>query len=226
ADIALPPGYEWSFDRWSRMGQTDFSAAGFAFAFALLLIYLIMVALFESFLHPAVIMFSIPFSFIGVAVTLKLTGQTLGNTAMLGLVLLAGIVVNNAIVLIAHVNSLRKEGMSRDEALVLGSEHRLRPVMMTALTTFCGLLPLAAPYFLPGLFGSVDGRAGQWAPIGLVLAGGLPTSTLLTLLLVPTIYAVTDDLKRLVWPYTTTPAMAAAREPVTPGAPALNPVTQ
>lgn len=226
ADIALPPGYEWSFDRWSRMGQTDFAAAGFAFAFALLLIYLIMVALFESFLHPAVIMFSIPFSFIGVAVTLKLTGQTLGNTAMLGLVLLAGIVVNNAIVLIAHVNTLRKQGMSRDEALVLGSEHRLRPVMMTALTTFCGLMPLAAPYFLPELFGSVDGRAGQWAPIGLVLAGGLPTSTLLTLLLVPTIYAVTDDLKRLVWPYTTAPAAPAASEPAVSGAPALNPVTQ
>ena len=226
SDIALPPGYEWSFDRWSRMGQTDFAAAGFAFAFALLLIYLIMVALFESFLHPAVIMFSIPFSFIGVAITLKLTGQTLGNTAMLGLVLLAGIVVNNAIVLIAHVNALRKQGMSRDEALILGSEHRLRPVMMTALTTFCGLLPLAAPYFLPGLFGSVDGRAGQWAPIGLVLAGGLPTSTLLTLLLVPTIYAVTDDLKRLLWPYTTAPETPAVTEPATAGAPALNPVTQ
>ncbi len=227
AGIALPPGYEWSFDRWSRMGQTDFAAAGFAFAFALLLIYLIMVALFESFLHPAVIMFSIPFSFIGVAITLKLTGQTLGNTAMLGLVLLAGIVVNNAIVLIAHVNALRKQGMSRDEALILGSEHRLRPVMMTALTTFCGLLPLAAPYFLPGLFGSVDGRAGQWAPIGLVLAGGLPTSTLLTLLLVPTIYAVTDDLKRLLWPYTTAPETPAASEPAaSAGAPALAPVTQ
>ncbi len=226
SDIALPPGYEWSFDRWSRMGQTDFAAAGFAFAFALLLIYLIMVALFESFIHPAVIMFSIPFSFIGVAITLKLTGQTLGNTAMLGLVLLAGIVVNNAIVLIAHVNSLRKQGMSRDEALILGSEHRLRPVMMTALTTFCGLLPLAAPYFLPGLFGSVDGRAGQWAPIGLVLAGGLPTSTLLTLLLVPTIYAVTDDLKRLLWPYTTAPETPAVTEPAAAGAPALNPVTQ
>ncbi len=201
ADLPLPPGYEWSFDRFSRMGQSDFSAAGFAFAFALLLIYLIMVALFESFLHPAVIMFAVPFSFIGVGLTLKLTGQTLGNTAMLGLVLLAGIVVNNAIVLIAHVNSLRKRGMSRNEALVTGSEHRLRPVLMTALTTFCGLLPLAAPYFLPGLFGTVDGRAGNWAPIGLVLAGGLPTSTFLTLLLVPTIYAVADDFKNLFWPF-------------------------
>ncbi len=201
ADLPLPPGYEWSFDRFSRMGQSDFSAAGFAFAFALLLIYLIMVALFESFLHPAVIMFAVPFSFIGVGLTLKLTGETLGSTAMLGLVLLAGIVVNNAIVLIAHVNSLRRRGMSRDEALVLGSEHRLRPVLMTALTTFCGLLPLAAPYFLPGVFGTADGRAGNWAPIGLVLAGGLPTSTFLTLLLVPTIYAVADDFKNLFWPF-------------------------
>ena len=182
ADIPLPPGYEWSFDRWTRMGQTDFSAAGFAFAFALLLIYLIMVALFESFIHPAVIMTAIPFSFIGVAATLKLTGQTLGSTAMLGVVLLAGIVVNNAIVLIAHVNAHRRNGMARDDALALGSEHRLRPVLMTAMTTFCGLLPLAAPFFLPGIFGSVDGRAGQWAPIGLVLAGGLPASTFLTLL--------------------------------------------
>ncbi len=214
--IPLPPGYEWSFDRWTRMGQSDFSAAGFAFAFALLLIYLIMVALFESFIHPAVIMFAIPFSFIGVAVTLNLTGQTLDNTAMLGLVLLAGIVVNNAIVLIAHVNALRKTGLSRDEALIVGSEHRLRPVMMTALTTFFGLMPLAAPYFLPGLFGTVDGRAGSWAPIGLVLAGGLPTSTILTLLLVPTIYAVTDDLKRLLWPFTTAPKTASSDGPAPP----------
>ncbi len=210
ADVPLPPGYEWSFDRFSRMGQSDFSAVGFAFAFALLLIYLIMVALFESFLHPAVIMFAVPFSFIGVGLTLKLTGQTLGNTAMLGLVLLAGIVVNNAIVLIAHVNALRKRGMSRNEALVAGSEHRLRPVLMTALTTFCGLLPLAAPYFLPGLFGSADGRAGNWAPIGLVLAGGLPTSTFLTLLLVPTIYAVADDFKNMFWPFA---SQQAAPEP-------------
>lgn len=213
ADIPLPPGYEWSFDRWTRMGTTDFASAGFAFAFALLLIYLIMVALFESFLHPAVIMTAIPFSFIGVAVTLKLTGQTLGNTAMLGLVLLAGIVVNNAIVLIAHVNAHRRSGMPRDEALVVGSEHRLRPVMMTALTTFFGLMPLAAPYFLPGLFGSVDGRAANWAPIGLVLAGGLPTSTVLTLLLVPTIYAVADDLRALLWPFTTAPRSAPSSAP-------------
>lgn len=220
ADIPLPPGYEWSFDRWTRMGTTDFASAGFAFAFALLLIYLIMVALFESFLHPAVIMCAIPFSFIGVAVTLKLTGQTLGNTAMLGVVLLAGIVVNNAIVLIAHVNAHRRAGMARDEALVLGSEHRLRPVMMTALTTFFGLMPLAAPYFLPSVFGSVDGRAANWAPIGLVLAGGLPTSTVLTLLLVPTIYAVADDLRSFLWPYTTRPRTEAAVSPVRAPSPA------
>ncbi len=227
AGISLPPGYEWSFDRWSRMGEADFSQVGFAFAFALLLIYLIMVALFESFLHPAVIMFAIPFSFIGVAMTLKLTGQTLDNTAMLGLALLAGIVVNNAIVLIAHVNDLRRKGLSRDEALVLGSEHRLRPVIMTALTTFCGLMPLAAPYFLPGLFGSVDGRAGNWAPIGLVLAGGLPTSTFLTLLLVPTIYAVTDTLKGLLWPFTSKPKALApvAVEAVTSPAPSTSPAS-
>lgn len=218
ADIPLPPGYEWSFDRWTRMGSTDFASAGFAFAFALLLIYLIMVALFESFLHPAVIMCAIPFSFIGVAVTLKLTGQTLGNTAMLGVVLLAGIVVNNAIVLIAHVNAHRRAGMPRDEALVTGSEHRLRPVMMTALTTFFGLMPLAAPYFLPSIFGSVDGRAANWAPIGLVLAGGLPTSTVLTLLLVPTIYAVADDLRSLLWPFTTRPRVTG--ESAAPSLPA------
>lgn len=195
-DISLPPGYEWSFGRsWGR-AQQDWSSAMFAFFFALLLIYLIMSALFESFVQPFTIMFSIPFALIGVGIVLKLTSQPLDNMANMGLIILVGVVVNNAIVLIAHINHLRWQGMPRDEAIVVGGTHRLRPILMTALTTVLGLFPMVAPLIFPGVLGTLEGRAGMWAPVGLVIIAGLTTSTFLTLVIIPTIYSLVDDCAR------------------------------
>ncbi len=200
--INLPPGYEWSFGRWARHAQQDFGEAGFSLLFAMLLIYLIMSALFENFVQPLTIMFSIPFAFIGVGIVLKITNQPLDNTSNLGLIILIGVVVNNAIVLIDHINHLRWEGMSRTEAVILGGKHRLRPIMMTALTTLLGLTPMVAPLIFPGWLGTPEGNAANWAPVGLVIMAGLAASTLLTLIIIPTIYSIMDDfivfLRRVV----------------------------
>lgn len=196
--LSLPPGYEWSFGRRARFAQQDFGSAMFSFLLALVLIYLIMAALFESFVQPFTIMFSIPFAFIGVGLVLKLTSQPLDNMANMGLIILVGVVVNNAIVLIAHINDLRWQGLSRDEAIVLGGTHRIRPILMTALTTILGLFPMVAPLVLPGVLGSAEGRAANWAPVGLVILAGLTTSTFLTLVIIPTIYSLVDDCARFV----------------------------
>jgi HAE1 family hydrophobic/amphiphilic exporter-1 len=193
--LSLPPGYSWGFGRWSMHGRQDMANAAFSLILALALIYMIMAALFEDFVQPFTIMLSIPFAFIGVGAILRLTSQSLDNMTNLGLLILVGVVVNNAIVLIDHINRLRREGLSREEAIVLGGKHRLRPILMTTLTTLLGLAPMVAPLVAPGWFGTVDGRAATWAPVGLVIVGGLTTSTLLTLVIVPTIYSLVDDFK-------------------------------
>ncbi len=194
SDFPLPPGYEWSFGRWNRYQQQDQNQGNFALLFGLLLVYMLMAALFESFTQPLTIMFSVPFALLGVAVVLKAFNQPLDPMAMLGLLILLGVVVNNAIVLIDHINGLRRGGMSRDEAILQGGKDRLRPILITAVTTIVGLLPLVAPILLPAVFGPVEGRAGSWAPIGLVIMGGLTTSTFLTLIIIPTLYSLIDDL--------------------------------
>jgi len=192
--VSLPPGYSWSFGRWERFAQQDQQGSRFAMYFAALLVFLIMAALFESFVQPFVIMLSIPFAFIGVGVVMRLGNQSFDNNTTLGLVILLGVVVNNAIVLIDHVNHLRLAGMTRRQALVQGGRDRLRPILMTALTTILGLLPMVLPIFVPGLLGSAEGNASNWAPVGLVILGGLTTSTFLTLLIIPTFYSLVDDL--------------------------------
>lgn len=103
-------------------------------------------------------------------------------------------VVNNAIVLIDHINHLRWEGMSRSEAVILGGKHRLRPILMTALTTLLGLSPMVAPLLFPGWLGTPEGNAANWAPVGLVIMAGLAASTCLTLIIIPTIYTLLDDV--------------------------------
>jgi HAE1 family hydrophobic/amphiphilic exporter-1 len=196
ASIQLPPGYDWEFGRWVRWAAQDMEGTAVALGLALLLVYLIMAALFESFIQPLTIMLSIPFAFIGVGIALRLANQPLSSNTNIGLVILLGVVVNNAIVLVDHINHLRAEGMPRDEAIVLGGRHRLRPILMTALTTILGLLPMVSPILFPGLLGQPEGRAAEWAPMGLVILGGLATSTGLTLLIIPTFYSLVDDLSR------------------------------
>ena len=196
--LNLPAGYEVvEGEDWMR-GEQDAGDALFLLLFALALIYMVMASLFESFAQPFTIMFSVPFAFIGVGIIMTVTGQARSSSSDMGLIILAGIVVNNAIVLVDHINRLRQQGMPRDEAIVLGGRHRLRPILMTAMTTVLGLSPMVAGYFLPSVFGAPDGRAAFWAPVGLVILGGLTTSTFLTVMVIPTVYSLIDDLSIFV----------------------------
>jgi HAE1 family hydrophobic/amphiphilic exporter-1 len=185
AGLDLPPGYAWRFGEEYRLFRESEKQSGFAIIIAVVLIYILMASLFESLLHPFTIMCSIPFAFIGVAVLFRLTNTTINNISTLGLMILCGIVVNNAIVLLHHVNRLRAEGLDRTEALIVGGRDRLRPILMAALTTILGLIPLA--------FGGGEGRGAIWASMGKAVIGGLTTSTFLTLVLIPTFYSLFDD---------------------------------
>jgi len=186
SSLNLPPGYNWRFGEEFRLFRESERQSWFAILVAIALIYILMASLFESLIHPFTIMFSIPFAFIGVAVLFRLTGTSINNISMLGLMILSGIVVNNGIVLIHHVNNLRKDGQSQREALINGGRDRLRPILMAALTTILGLVPIA--------FGRAEGRGAIWAPMGKAVIGGLITSTFLTLVLIPMFYSILDDL--------------------------------
>ncbi|MDD5194916.1 MAG: efflux RND transporter permease subunit [Candidatus Omnitrophica bacterium] len=145
------------------------------------LVYMVMAAQFESLLDPFIIMFAIPFTFIGVILGFVLTNTTLSIITFLGIIMLMGIVVNNAIVLVSYIQILRARGLSMYEAVTTGGKDRLRPVLMTTITTLAGLLPLAI---------SRGEGSEVWQPLGITMIGGLTISTLITLLFVPTIYAV------------------------------------
>jgi HAE1 family hydrophobic/amphiphilic exporter-1 len=145
------------------------------------LVYMVMAAQFESLLDPFIIMFAIPFTFIGVILGFILTGTTLSINTFLGIIMLMGIVVNNAIVLISYIIMLRARGFSMREAVTTAGSNRLRPILMTTITTIVGLLPLAL---------SRGEGSEVWQPLGITMIGGLTVSTLVTLLFVPTLYAV------------------------------------
>ncbi|NBC18544.1 MAG: MMPL family transporter, partial [Bacteroidetes bacterium] len=171
-----------------QAGQQQEMSASFrslllALALAIFLVYLVMASQFESLLHPFVIFFSIPLALIGAVLALWLTGSTLSVVVFIGLILLVGIVVNNAIVLVDLINQLRAEGMKKYEAIVEGGRLRLRPILMTTLTTTLGLLPLAL-----GLGEGAEVRA----PMAIPVIGGLVVSTLLTLIVIPVMYSVLD----------------------------------
>jgi len=180
----LPPGYDWSFGRELRQSQEQQNQLAGNVLLALFCVYLIMAALFESFLHPLVIMICIPFAILGVVWTMMLTGTTFNLFAMIGIVILIGIVVNNGIVLLDHVNQLRRRGRSRDEAIMEGCRDRFRPIIMTAATTILGLAPLA--------FGSAHVAGAYYYPLARAVMGGLAASTVLTLVLLPTFYGLAE----------------------------------
>jgi HAE1 family hydrophobic/amphiphilic exporter-1 len=143
---------------------------------------------FESFRDPFVILFSIPMAIVGIVITMVLTGTVFSIQALIGCIMLAGIVVNNAILLVDYTNRLRrKEGLSLNEAIILSGTRRLRPILMTTFTTVLGLLPLS--------FGLGEGGEAQ-APLARVVIGGLLSSTFITLVLVPVIYSIFEKRKK------------------------------
>ncbi|HSF39440.1 MAG TPA: efflux RND transporter permease subunit [Thermoanaerobaculia bacterium] len=157
-----------------------------ALGLSIFLVYVIMAAQFESLLHPFVILFSIPLAFFGTITALWALGISLSVVVFLGMIMLAGIVVNNAIVLIDYINVLRRRGVPRDEAIVTAGVVRLRPILMTTATTVLGLLPMA--------LGLGDGAEIR-TPMAIAVISGLTSSTLLTLFLIPSLYALFDRMK-------------------------------
>ena len=154
-----------------------------AMGLAIFLVYLVMASQFESFLHPFVIIFTLPLGAIGVIGALAVTGRSINIVAMIGAVMLAGIVVNNAIVLVDAVNQRRRSGMEQTEALIAAGSDRLRPILMTSATTILGLLPMAL-----GLGEGAELRA----PLAITVIGGLSVATLLTLVVIPVVYSLVD----------------------------------
>ena len=187
AGFELPRGYSWDKgERYSKLQKED-DTMYFAGIMAVTCVFLLMGVLFESFVLPFSVLFSIPFAFLGVYWTLYLTQTPIAGLAMVGIIVLIGVVVNNAIVLVDMVNRLRAEGMDRTAAIMEAGANRFRPIMMTTFTTVCGLLPMA--------LGSSAILGQPYAPMGRTMIGGLLSSTLLTLLLVPLFYMFLDDLR-------------------------------
>jgi HAE1 family hydrophobic/amphiphilic exporter-1 len=183
ATIDLPPGVRAGLAGQNRELGDSFASLRFALLLAIFLVYLVMASQFESLLHPFVIMFSMPMAVIGVVFSLVVTLTPVSVMVLIGLVVLAGIVVNNAIVLVDYARQLRREGMAKLDALVEAGRVRLRPILMTTLTTVLGLLPMAI-----GLGEGAELRT----PLAITLMGGLTISTVLTLVLIPVIYSVVD----------------------------------
>lgn len=193
AGIQLPPGYSWSKGRnWMMMQQTE-EESNFAIIMALILIYIVMASLFESFVHPFTILLSVPFALFGVIPLFHLTGTTLTNMAYMGIIVVCGLVVNNGIILIDAINKQRRQGVPRAEAIKIGGRNRLRPILMTTLTTIIGLMPLVLPIIFPGFLGAPEGSSDMYAPVGIAVVGGLLTSTPLTLFIMPIFYVIIDE---------------------------------
>jgi len=194
AGLRLPPGYSWSLGSNWRMFQESQQASFFSILLALALIYIVMASLFESYVHPFTILFSVPFALIGVFVLFVITRTSLNSISNLGILMLLGIVVNNGIILVDAINRYRKEGLPIRDAIVKGGQVRMRPILMTATTTILGLFPMVVPVLFPQWFAPSEGRAGYFGQVGIAIVGGLTTSTFLTLIIIPTLYSVIDDM--------------------------------
>ena len=179
----MPAGFDWRVGGQRQEMETSFSSMRLAILLAIFMVYLVMASQFESLLHPFVILFSVPFALIGVVGTLALFQVRISIVVLIGAILLAGIVVNNAILLIDATNRLRREGHAKIEALQRAGAQRLRPIVMTTATTVLGLTPMAI-----GLGEGSELRR----PMALTVIGGLITSTLLTLLIIPAVYRLLD----------------------------------
>ena len=181
ADLPKPPGVMTAWGGEVEEQRKSFRDLFLLFGLGVILVYMVMASQFESLLHPFIIMFSIPFLFIGVLIFLLVGGATFSLISLIGLIMLVGIVVNNGIVLVDYINILRARGLGLLEAIQTGGRRRLRPVLMTALTTMGGVFPM--------IISRAEGSE-VWRPLGLTVFGGLLTSTLITLVFVPTLYYI------------------------------------
>ncbi len=184
--MAVPAGYRMAIGGEERERQASFESLKFALMLSIVLVYMVMASLFESTLHPFTVMFSVPLAGVGAVFGFYLLGEPLSVMAYIGIIMLGGIAVNDAIVLVDRINQLRQEGLTLREAVLQGGQDRLRPIMMTSATTILALLPMA--------LGFGEG-AKLRAPMAIAVIGGLVTSTLMTLIVIPTMYELIDRLR-------------------------------
>jgi HAE1 family hydrophobic/amphiphilic exporter-1 len=191
--VAFPAGYTYSFDG-GGFQQDDEAVKQMMFnlLIAFIMIYVVMAAVFESLLFPSAIMSGVLFSIFGVFWLFWLTGTEFNVMAFIGILVLMGVVVNNGIVMIEHINNLRRRGMSRTDALVEGSRERLRPILMTMGTAILAMVPIALGRT------TMAGDGPPYFPMARAIAGGLAFSTVVSLLFLPTIYAMLDDMRNSV----------------------------
>jgi HAE1 family hydrophobic/amphiphilic exporter-1 len=183
--IDFPPGYSWRFGGSTKNMQESFGYALSSLFLAVLFIYMILASQFKSFLQPMALMTSLPLTLIGVVLALLMFGSTLSMFSVIGVVMLMGLVTKNAILLVDFAIRAREEGMERSQALLMAAKVRLRPILMTTLAMIFGMVPLA--------FALTEGSE-QRAPMGQAVIGGVITSSLLTLVVVPVVYCYLDDL--------------------------------
>jgi HAE1 family hydrophobic/amphiphilic exporter-1 len=185
--IELPSGYEVEYAGQSQQMTDTFADLALALILAIILVYAVMAVQYESFFNPFVIMFSLPTALIGIILSLFITGRALSVPAFIGIIMLVGVAVSNAIVFVDYLKQQLEKGMERDQAIIETGRVRLRPILMTAFSTILAMLPLAL-----GL-----GEGGEYqAPLATVVIGGLLVSTLITLILVPVVYSILDDIGR------------------------------
>ena len=188
-DFRLPEGMMVTYAGQDQLMQESFTELGWAMLLGILLVFMILASQFESLLQPLIIMVTLPLAVIGVILGLLIGKATFNVISFVGAIMLSGIVVNNAIVLIDCINQLRAQGMERSQAVIKAGEIRLRPILMTTLTTVLGMMPLAFS----------TGEGSELAkPIAFTVIGGLVTSTLLTLLVVPVVYTFVDGIGRRI----------------------------
>ena len=185
ADLKMAPGYRIIFAGETEQMEESFGYMAEALVLAIVFVYLILAAQFESFIDPLAIMLSLPLSLVGMAGMLLLTRDTVNMMSLIGLILLMGLVTKNAILLVDYTKVLRSRGMERREAIITAGRTRLRPIMMTTLAMIFGMLPLAL---------ALGAGSEMRAPMARAVIGGLITSTFLTLLVVPVVYSLLDDL--------------------------------
>jgi HAE1 family hydrophobic/amphiphilic exporter-1 len=191
--MEFPYGYSWDGSQGFEMPDAELATAGFAVTLSLIFVFLLMGMLFESVVLPMSVIMTVPMAAVGAFWGLYLTDTPLDAMAMVGLVILVGVVVNNGIVLVDLVTQLRAEGLPRDQALIDAGSRRFRPILMTALTTICGLIPMA--------FGSSTFVGLPYAPLGRIVIGGLASATVLTIFFIPVLYALLDDARSLGGPF-------------------------
>jgi HAE1 family hydrophobic/amphiphilic exporter-1 len=179
------PGCVVQFSGEEERRRESFRRLGFALILAVVLVYMVIASILESLIHPFTIMLSVPLAAVGVVVALVLSGETLNLMAYIGVVMLAGIVVNNAIVMLDYVNQLRARGMDVEEALLTAGQRRLRPILMTSLTTILALLPLTL---------GIGEGAQLRRPLAVAVIGGLTSSALLTLVFIPVVYSYLESV--------------------------------